>query len=91
MRPVTRVIALAGVFAVLAAACGGGGGTGEGGGSKIGLVDKIGPGEGKLNLVAWAGYVEDGTSPGGKAYDWVNPFEQKTGCQITVKYADSSD
>ncbi|MFN2545150.1 MAG: ABC transporter substrate-binding protein [Actinomycetota bacterium] len=85
------MIALAGVFAVLASACGGGGGTSEGGGSKIGLVDKIGPGEGKLNLVAWAGYVEDGTSPGGKAYDWVNPFEQKTGCQITVKYADSSD
>jgi putative spermidine/putrescine transport system substrate-binding protein len=46
----------------------------------------VGPGEGALNLVAWAGYVVGGT--GGEqveGYDWVTPFEQATGCKVTVK------
>ena len=46
----------------------------------------VGPGEGKLNLIAWAGYVVGGT--GGeqvKGYDWVTPFETVTGCKVTVK------
>jgi putative spermidine/putrescine transport system substrate-binding protein len=91
MRGWGRLLSLAFAMVALASACGGGGGADKGDTSGIGLVDKIGTGEGKLSLVAWAGYVEDGTSPGGKDYDWVNPFEQKTGCQVTVKYADSSD
>jgi putative spermidine/putrescine transport system substrate-binding protein len=51
-------------------------------GSKQALPTKIGPGEGKLNLVAWEGYTEK---------KWVLPFEQKTGCKIQAKYAGSSD
>jgi len=46
----------------------------------------LGAGEGALNLVAWAGYVVGGT--GGEqveGYDWVTPFEQATGCKVTVK------
>ncbi len=46
----------------------------------------VGEGEGALNLVAWAGYVVGGT--GGEqveGYDWVTPFEQATGCKVTVK------
>jgi putative spermidine/putrescine transport system substrate-binding protein len=46
----------------------------------------LGAGEGALNLVAWAGYVVGGT--GGEqvaGYDWVTPFEQQTGCKVTVK------
>ena len=46
----------------------------------------LGPTEGELNLVAWAGYVVGGT--GGEqveGYDWVSPFEQATGCKVTVK------
>ena len=46
----------------------------------------VGPGEGKLNLIAWAGYVVGGT--GGEqitGYDWVTPFETATGCKVTVK------
>src|SRR5688572_7422259 len=40
----------------------------------------IGPGEGELNLVIWAGYAERGaTDP---AYDWVTPFQDATGCQV---------
>ncbi len=53
----------------------------------------VGDGEGKLNLIAWAGYVVGGT--GGEqveGYDWVKPFEDATGCKVTVKVGlDSSN
>jgi putative spermidine/putrescine transport system substrate-binding protein len=42
----------------------------------------IGPGEGALNLVIWAGYAERGAVD--PAYDWVTPFETKTGCMVTT-------
>jgi putative spermidine/putrescine transport system substrate-binding protein len=46
------------------------------------LLQKIGKGEGKLNLIAWAGYLQP---------QWVKPFEQQTGCQVNAKYANTSD
>ncbi len=51
----------------------------------------VGPGEGELNLVAWVGYVEDGSNV--KEYDWVNPFiAANPDCaKVTVKTADTSD
>jgi hypothetical protein len=52
---------------------------------------KIGEPEGALELIAWAGYVEDGTSEGGEDFDWVTPFEDATGCQVNVTYGDTSD
>jgi len=49
----------------------------------------IGEGEKALNLIVWAGYAEDGsTTPD---YDWVHPFEQKTGCIVKSKIAATSD
>jgi putative spermidine/putrescine transport system substrate-binding protein len=54
------------------------------------LPQSIGQGEGELNLVNWAGYVEDGTDYGPK-YDWVTPFEKQTGCQVSYKEAGTSD
>ena len=41
----------------------------------------VGKSEGQLNLIAWEGYAQP---------QWVNPFEQKTGCQVHAKYAGSS-
>ena len=64
----------------------------ERGGERAGCPERadrtasVGPGEGALNLVAWAGYVVGGT--GGEqvqGYDWVTPFETATGCKVTVK------
>jgi len=53
------------------------------------LPTTIGKGEGAVNLIAWTGYVESGkTDP---KVDWVTPFQTKTGCQVTVKFADTSD
>jgi putative spermidine/putrescine transport system substrate-binding protein len=46
--------------------------------------------EGEVNLVNWAGYVEDGTDYGPK-YDWVTPFEKQTGCNVNYKEAGTSD
>ena len=52
-------------------------------------VSKIGTGEGALSIVAWAGYVENGSDD--KNYDWVTKFEADTGCKVTVKTAGTSD
>jgi putative spermidine/putrescine transport system substrate-binding protein len=52
-------------------------------------LTKLGQGEGKLNLIAWAGYAEDGSTD--PKVDWVTPFEKKTGCDVTVKIGNTSD
>ena len=50
----------------------------------------IGPGEGALNLVIWAGYAERGASD--KNFDWVTPFETSTGCKVnTTNMTDSNN
>jgi putative spermidine/putrescine transport system substrate-binding protein len=46
------------------------------------VLQKVGQGEGQLNLIAWEGYLDP---------KWVKPFEQQTGCQVNAKYAGSSD
>src|SRR6476619_1401478 len=82
--------------AVLAAACGSSGGgstasSGSGSGSgtsgltapqaNTAVPTSVGKGEGQLNLIAWEGYAQP---------QWVKPFEQATGCQVSAKYAGSS-
>ena len=49
----------------------------------------IGAGEGQVDIVAWAGYIERGASD--KAYDWVTGFEKDSGCKVNVKVAATSD
>jgi putative spermidine/putrescine transport system substrate-binding protein len=72
------------LLALAAAACGGGTEAEEGG-----PLQEIGEGEGKVVIVAWAGYIERGeTDP---AYDWVTQFEADTGCAVEVKTAGTSD
>ena len=50
---------------------------------------RVGNGEGQLNLIAWAGYAENGSND--KSVDWVTPFEQQTGCKVNVKIGNTSD
>src|SRR3990172_7131969 len=52
------------------------------------MKKEIGPGEGDVSIVAWAGYIERGETEG---YDWVTQFEDKTGCKVSVKVAATSD
>jgi putative spermidine/putrescine transport system substrate-binding protein len=52
-------------------------------------LTKLGAGEGQLNLIAWAGYAEDGSTD--PKVDWVTPFEKQTGCNVNVKIGNTSD
>jgi putative spermidine/putrescine transport system substrate-binding protein len=52
-------------------------------------ADILAGAEGSLNIVAWAGYAEDGSTD--PAYDWVTPFEDLTSCQVNVKNGATSD
>jgi putative spermidine/putrescine transport system substrate-binding protein len=49
----------------------------------------IGASEGEVSIVAWVGYVENGTND--KNYDWVTKFEADSGCKVKVKIANTSD
>src|SRR5215467_2805495 len=91
------VVAAAGLLAAACGGSGGsaappagGGGTSaaSGGGApqvptaSLPVLQKIGKGEGTLNLIAWEGYLEP---------LWVKPFEQQSGCQVHATYAGTSD
>src|SRR5262245_6134536 len=52
-------------------------------------MDKVGKGEGFVDIVAWPGYIERGETD--KNFDWVTDFEKKSGCKVRVKTANTSD
>ena len=73
---------------------GGGGGSGaeaQGGftAPDVPMAEELGETEGSVSVLAWPGYAEDGSTD--KSVDWVTPFEEKTGCQVEVKYFGTSD
>lgn len=53
------------------------------------MMESLGAGEGQVNIVAWAGYVENGSTD--KSVDWVTGFEKETGCKVNVKNGATSD
>jgi putative spermidine/putrescine transport system substrate-binding protein len=80
-------LALYVAVALLAAtSCGGDDDGDEAGGTTTteaaNMLESIGAGEGQVNLINWAGYVEK---------DWVTPFEQQTGCKVNSKVGATSD
>ena len=89
----TALIALAGAGLLVLSACGGSSGGTKAGGApavpKLATQQSVGPGEGELDLVNWAGYAEDGTND--KTVDWVHPFEKLTGCKVNDKVGNTSD
>lgn len=96
-----RLLSAAAVLAAAAlvtAGCGGGssgGGSSSGGSTArptppaIAQATAVGQGEGELNLIAWAGYAENGSTD--PKVDWVTPFTEKTGCKVNVKVGNTSD
>ncbi|MDR7085425.1 putative spermidine/putrescine transport system substrate-binding protein [Aeromicrobium panaciterrae] len=74
---------LASCALVALAACGGS--DSEGGTA----VKKLGKNESKVSILAWPGYVEDGSND--PKVDWVTAFEDETGCQVTSKSYGTSD
>lgn len=69
------------VVSMLLSACGGGAGSN--------MITKLGQGEGQVDIIAWAGYIENGSTDA--AYDWVTAFTEATGCVVNVKVAATSD
>jgi putative spermidine/putrescine transport system substrate-binding protein len=80
------VLAVVGVLALVAAACSkektGEGGVGGVTGPKALAYDANAEGEGALSLIAWPYYTQPKI---------VKPFEEETGCKVTVKYGNTSD
>jgi putative spermidine/putrescine transport system substrate-binding protein len=100
MTPQRRArLASGGAVLLLAlAACGTSGGSDTTTGDKadggfnppdVAMASELGDNEDTLDVLAWPGYAEDGSTD--KAVDWVTPFEQETGCQVEVKYFGTSD
>jgi putative spermidine/putrescine transport system substrate-binding protein len=56
---------------------------------KIDALKALGAGEGEVNIVSWAGYVENGSTD--PSVDWVTPFEKQTGCKVNNKLGATSD
>jgi putative spermidine/putrescine transport system substrate-binding protein len=77
---------LASTALVALAACGGSDDS-EGGGSEP--LEKLGKTEGKVSILAWPGYVEDGSND--PNVDWVTAFEEETKCEVTTKVYGTSD
>jgi putative spermidine/putrescine transport system substrate-binding protein len=93
-RPRTALVAVVGAGLLVLAGCGGSSGGSKASDSapsvpKVAMLDAVGAGEGQLDLVAWAGYAEDGTND--KTVDWVHPFEKATSCKVNTKIGNTSD
>jgi putative spermidine/putrescine transport system substrate-binding protein len=86
-----RTFILVSAVVLVLAACGGDGDGGAGGegAPKATALAQLGEGEGRVDLVAWAGYVEDGSTD--PKVDWVTPFEKQTGCNVNVTIGNTSD
>jgi len=83
-KAVATALALSTTFGLIAAACGS---SSSSSGAKA--QTSIGKGEGALSIIAWAGYAEDGTND--PTQNWVKPFEDQTGCKVSVKIGNTSD
>ncbi|TAK10740.1 MAG: extracellular solute-binding protein [Anaerolineae bacterium] len=77
------LIQILAICSLLLAACGGGGATAGG------PLQSVGEGEGRVDIIAWAGYIERGETVA--EFDWVTDFEAATGCMVNVKVAATSD
>ena len=84
-RTLHGVVAVAGLASLILTACA----TPAAPPARSGSLQSIGQGEGQVNIVAWAGYIERGETD--KNYDWVTQFEKDSGCKVNVKTAATSD
>lgn len=93
-----RLAAIAAVGALTLGACGSSSTTPSGSGSTapggmkvpdLKPLDKLGTAEGKVSVLAWPGYVEDGSND--PKVDWISDFEKASGCEVSVKTFGTSD
>ncbi len=87
-RTAAALVAASALF--LVGACGDDGDGGGGGGDDAPeALSELGDNEGQVSILAWPAYVEDGSND--PEVDWVTPFEEETGCQVTSKVYGTSD
>ncbi len=60
-----------------------------GGGAATPETEELGEFEGSVSILAWPGYVEDGSND--PEVDWVSGFEELTGCEVVSKSYGTSD
>jgi putative spermidine/putrescine transport system substrate-binding protein len=90
-------LAITALFALVVVGCGSDDDAGSSGGTTAKVkapkgpkaATAVGESEGKVNLIAWAGYVEDGSND--PKVDWVSDFEKESGCDVNVKLGNTSD
>ena len=96
MRTTTKLGAALICATLALTGCGSGSSEKDSGGSAGGFtppdlkpLDKLGDPEGEVSVLAWPGYVEDGSND--PKVDWVSDFEKESGCQVTIKTFGTSD
>lgn len=75
--------------ALALASCGTASGGNSGSAAATPAKTEIGAGEGKVSILGWPGYVEDGSND--PKVDWVSAFEKESGCQVDFKPFGTSD
>ncbi|MET1154182.1 extracellular solute-binding protein [Arthrobacter sp.] len=91
---ITKALPLAALasLSLVLAGCGGSAPASSAGGIEvpdIPAATEVGASEGEVNIIAWAGFVEDGsTNPDA---DWVTEFEKETQCKVNRKVGATSD
>ncbi len=63
--------------------------TGGGGSTRAPEQQKLGAMEGTVSILAWPGYVENGSND--PTVNWIGPFEKATGCTVNSKTFGTSD
>lgn len=84
-RKVLTAASVSAVTLLTLSACGTSSGTAE----STAALASLGESEGQVSILAWPGYVEDGSND--PSVDWVTDFETETGCQVTSKTYGTSD
>ena len=87
-RLITSLLAISS-SAVLIAGCSSSGSSEVAADASAAYQGPVGDTAGTINILAWPGYAEDGSTD--PAVDWVTPFEKETGCTVNVKSYGTSD
>ncbi|HEY7857522.1 MAG TPA: ABC transporter substrate-binding protein [Candidatus Nanopelagicales bacterium] len=93
-RRLLKIAVVGAAVAMVATGCGSSSGTTDAGSGpakppQLPMLQALGAGEGAINILAWPGYAENGTTD--PSVNWVTPFEKATGCKANVQVANTSD
>ncbi|MBU6279779.1 MAG: extracellular solute-binding protein [Actinomycetales bacterium] len=82
-------VAVGATAALVVTGCGGSSGASGGVPDIAQYEGPVGDGEGQVNILAWPGYAENGSTD--PSVDWVSAWETETGCKANIKTFGTSD